>query len=154
MMKGFYTATSGLINRGNVINTISNNIANSNTAGYKKDDCILKSFGEHMTYRLSSKNSAEIGQTSGGIVLDEIYTQYEQGNLQNTANPFDLAIEGEGFFTLQLANGERALTRNGQFQMSKDGYLIDLQGNMVLSTNGPLKIDTSNFYVINRVRFL
>ena len=147
MMKGFYTATTGLINRGNIINTISNNIANSNTVGYKKDDVILKSFGEHITNKLSDSENTAIGSTNSGIVEDQVYTDFEQGQLQSTGNSLDLALEGEGLFTVQLANGDTAYTRNGQFKVDQDGYLTDLQGDKVLSTDGPLNVGTSNFSV-------
>lgn len=147
MMKGFYTAASGLINRSNVVNAIGNNIANSNTAGYKKDEVVLKSFGEQISYRLSNNESTEIGQTNSGVVMDEVYTHFEQGQLQQTQNPFDLALMGDGFFSVQLQNGDKAYTRNGQFKLDQEGYLTDLQGNMVLSKNGPIKVGTSDFTV-------
>lgn len=147
MMKGFYTAASGLINRTTVVSTIGNNIANSNTAGYKKDEVILKTFGEEMNYRLSDGEMIEIGGASSGIVSDEVYTQFEQGNIEMTQNPFDLALQGEGFFSVQLSDGSKGYTRNGQFKLNQEGYLTDLQGNLVLTDSGPLQLENSSIRV-------
>ena len=100
---------------------ISNNLANSNTAGYKADRLL---FNEAMSR--------------------ELQTYYEQGNLKSTENPLDLAIQGDGFFKVKTDDGVR-LTRNGVFVMQADGTIADSSGNPVLGQgDAPIVLDPQN----------
>jgi len=147
MIRGMYTAGTGMKNCAANINVAGNNITNAATAGYKKDTVTAKSFGSYLTYRMDGETSQSIGSAVNGVTPDKVYTSYEQGTLQNTGRGLDLALEGEGFFTVQNANGEELLTRNGSFSVNADGYLTDTAGNLVLGTGGPINVGTSDITV-------
>jgi len=147
MISGIYTAGSALINRGKSIDVISNNMANSNTTGFKRDGLATTSFGDHIVYRMSGNESAEIGGMNYGSAPGVVFTSYEQGALEQTGRTVDLGIEGNGFFTLQLEDGSTALTRSGQFQVNAEGNLVDGKGSLVMGQNGPITVGTANFEV-------
>lgn len=105
-------AVHGALAQEECMDTISNNLANVNTPGFKADRLV---FNDAMTQQLS--------------------TSHSQGSLQVTDNPFNLAITGPGFFKVQTPAGVR-LTRNGSFTMDADGNLVTSQGYKVLSSSG------------------
>lgn len=116
----------------------ANNIANVNTAGYKRDVTITKNFADMLIQRTGDGNdgsqSTPIGGMGYGSVVNEIATIYENGQMQTTGNPFDLAIQGKGYFTVQTPNGVR-YTRDGAFFRSNQGQLVTADGYRVLGTN-------------------
>ncbi|MEX1251100.1 MAG: flagellar hook-basal body complex protein [Hyphomonas sp.] len=105
---------------------VSNNIANSNTTGYKMDRAI---FAEFLVSPGQSQDSVSMGGLGGHAF------RMAQGELKITGGQFDLAVQGEGFFVLQTAQGPR-LTRAGHFQLSSESTLIDAFGNSVLGAGG------------------
>lgn len=148
MIRGIYAAGSGLINRSEFINTISNNLVNAQTAGFKKDSLETGSFGDHLAERLSAESGREgIGSMVYGSVARDVYTSMDQGSFDTTDRSLDLAVSGNGFFTLQRADGTVSLTRNGQFMVNDQGYLASAQGALVLGQNGPIQVGTSDFTV-------
>jgi len=147
MIKGLYTAASGMLSNSQAINTISNNVANASTAGYKKDDVVFSSFGDALTYRIGGSGTAAVGGTTNGVCVGEVFTNYEQAPLEQTGGTLDLALEGEGFFTVRMNDGALALTRNGQFAVDTEGYLTDVMGNQVLGENGALQVGDASFRV-------
>lgn len=148
MTRGVYIAATGLLNQARSLDVIGNNLANLETAGYKKDVLTTKSFGEHLTYRLSPEGGAAmIGSSSRGVIADGTITQYSQGTTEKTNRNLDLAIQGEGFFTVMLQDGTSALTRNGQFTLDENGYLTDSAGNPVQGANGLIQLNGSDFTV-------
>ena len=109
------------------LDTVSNNLSNVNTPGFKK--LLLK--------EMSQKIPDNPGQTKDLFVFprfEDTPVVLKQGSLKKTDAPLDLAIEGEGFFKIQVGN-QTLLTRNGHFNMNKDGYLVDANGNFVLDKN-------------------
>lgn len=114
---------------------LSHNLANVNTAGFK---------GERVFARMLDGidgDSTELdgtGASRGTESTTESSTDLSAGNLSGTGRPFDLAIEGDGFFQVQTEEGLR-LTRNGSFQV-RDGFLTDSQGNQVQGDGGPISI--------------
>jgi flagellar basal-body rod protein FlgF len=137
MIRGLYTAASGLTVQWERQEAIANNLANADTVGYKRDDMIGTSFGEYMIYAVRAGNARYIGNASSGSVGFETVTDYSPGELRQTGNPLDLALEGEGFFVVQTPQGER-LTRNGDFTLDQAGNLVNHQGYPVLGENGPI----------------
>jgi flagellar basal-body rod protein FlgF len=105
---------------------VSNNIANSNTTGYKTDRAI---FAEFLVSPGQSQDSVSMGGLGGHAF------RMGQGELNITGGQFDLAVQGEGFFVLQTAQGPR-LSRAGHFQLSSESTLIDGFGNSVLGAGG------------------
>lgn len=148
LIKGIYVSGSGILSRSREIDAISTNIANSRTVGFKKDITVSSSFGEGQTFRLGGEEgTAEIGKTNSGVLMNEAITILDQGELEQTRRPLDLAIEGDGFFTLLLQDGNVKLTRNGQFTVREDGYLADLRGTAVLGNNGPIYVGKADVLV-------
>jgi flagellar basal-body rod protein FlgG len=140
------------------LDTVANNLANVDSDGYKKDVAAFKSFPELLLRRtdddgvyrhpFGSADAAPImGKLGIGVELNELYTSFEQGNgFKETENDFDLALDGKGFFTVATPWGER-YTRNGSFQLGKEGYLETKEGYPVLGENGPIKVKANNFQV-------
>ncbi len=157
MVRGIYTGASGMIAQLENMSAISNNLANLNTTAYKKEVTVFKSFPEMLarrvndngvvTFPLGSYDLAPvIGKFGTGVEVNEIQPILEQGALKNTDNVFDLAIEGEGFFVVETPEGHM-LTRNGEFKISNDNYLVTKEGYKVLGENGYIRIKIGNFRV-------
>jgi flagellar basal-body rod protein FlgG len=87
-----------------------------------------------------------IGNFSYGIHVDGIKTNFEQGQLHPTENPFDFAIQGNGFFAIETPNGTR-YTRNGEFTLDSEGYLVTKEGYKVLGENGQIRLEGKNITV-------
>ena len=113
------TGVSGLNAASQSLNTISNNIANANTTGYKS-----------MNTQFADVYSSATG--SGGVYVAAIETNFAQGDLLYTTSATDLAIEGGGFFIMEDANGQQFYTRAGNFSTDKDGFLVNNQGQKLM----------------------
>lgn len=142
MIKGLYTAASGMMLQMKRQDVIANNIANVNTTGFKKDTVLCKSFPDMLISRLGDSGtdrrsdiSAEVGRLGTGAVLADISTDYSVGNMQSSGNNTDFAISGEGYFVLDTPEGER-FSRNGLFSINSEGILVNKQGYPVLDTDG------------------
>ncbi|WP_310601945.1 flagellar hook-basal body protein [Anaerosporobacter sp.] len=150
MVRALYTAYTGMINEQKRLDTISNNLANSATIGYKKESVTSQAFEEALTIKINDASEAytnrPIGTMSLGVKLGEYYTDYTQGSFRETGNTYDLAIEGNGFFTVAVAdrNGNETIqyTRDGSFKMTQDGYLVDAYGNHLQGDGGDIQIPT------------
>lgn len=149
MVKGFYTLTSGMLTQQHRLDTISNNMANVSTPGYKKDKLATTTFREELTSRTGSVDKSSVkalNDTSMIRVPDEVVTNYEQGAFDVTGRTFDFAIQGPGFFQIQTQNGER-YTRNGSFTLDENGYLSLQPIGRVSGENGPILLDNDHFTV-------
>lgn len=150
MVRGFYTAASGLVTQEKRLNAISNNIANVSTAGYKKDGVVMGTFGEHMSVRMNAyqrRNTVDIGPGVFMTTVDESYTDISQGGFEQTNRPMDFAIAGEGFFVINDAEGNPLLTRDGQFSMDEEGYLVLPGYGRVQGVEGDIQLASSLFDV-------
>jgi len=151
----FQQGLSGLNTSSKALDVISNNVANASTVGFKAGNTV---FADVYASALSGAvSNIQIGIGSSVIAVRQAFTQ---GNLATSANALDMAINGNGFFRMELNDGTIGYTRNGQFDVDKDGYIVDslgdkLTGFEVLSTSSAtssvfagvpsvLKIDTSN----------
>lgn len=151
MVRGLYTAYTGMANEQKRLDIISNNIANSATVGYKKESVTNQSFDDVLTIKIRDASVAYqdrvIGDMSLGVKIGEVYTDYGQGSLRDTGNTYDLAIEGKGFFGMNVMdrNGVETTkyTRDGAFKRTVDGYIVDVDGNHLQSENGNLQIPTN-----------
>ncbi|MGC8964710.1 MAG: flagellar hook-basal body protein [Brevinematia bacterium] len=157
MVRGIFTGASGMMVQLENLNTIANNLANTNTTSYKREVTLFKAFPEMLarrvndngvvTFPLGSYDRAPIvGKFGTGVEVNEIQTIFDQGSLKQTENPFDLALEGEGFFVVETPEGLK-LTRNGTFKISNDNYLVTKEGYKVLGENGYIRIKIGNFKV-------
>lgn len=143
--KGIYPAVSGAIAQSQRLDTISNNIANANTAGFKKDH---QTFREYLTSLEKESDLLKVPKIPATIEsfhdtlgLDQslvdssgTYTDFSHGGLIPTGNALDTAIDGEGFFEVMSSEGLR-LTRKGHFQIDGNGALVTPEGHMVLSSD-------------------
>jgi len=157
MVRGIYTAASGMLSQEHNLDTIANNLANMDQTGYKRDTTVFKSFPELLLRRVNDDGVVKfplgsydrmpvIGVVGTGVETNEVFTEFEQGAVRGTENPFDFALDGQGFFTVQTQDGLR-YTRNGSFLIDKDSYLVTKDGNYVLGENGPIQIKQNNFSV-------
>jgi flagellar basal-body rod protein FlgF len=129
---GYYAACAGLRAQTQALEFIGNNLANINTVGYRAQQPTFRSFLATSQHALANPLNRAINDFDilGGTHLD-----LSAGNLQPTGNPFDMALEGDGFFVVQT-NAGTMYTRNGSFQMAANGRLITSSGDSVLGDNG------------------
>jgi len=152
MLRGLYTAWSGLVNEQNRMDVMTNNLANASTVGYKKEGSTSQSFDDVLTVKIKDasvglSNVQRTGVRNPGVKIGETYTDFSQGSFRETGNAYDLALEGDGFFAIEFTNkaGETSTmyTRAGQFALNKDGYLVTQEGDYVLDTNSKrIRLDT------------
>ncbi|MDR1700342.1 MAG: flagellar hook-basal body protein [Lachnoclostridium sp.] len=148
MVRGLYTAYTGMKNEQRRLDVISNNLANSATIGFKKESVTSQAFDQLLTIKIRDGSQAyhneAIGRMSLGVKIGEVYTNYGQGSLRQTENPFDMAISGEGFFQIKYidGNGEASMkyTRDGTFKITKDGFIVDSNGNRLQGRGGDIVV--------------
>lgn len=133
-MKALGIAATGMLAQQTNVDIISNNIANANTTGFKSSRAAFQDLVYQTIHREGALTSEEgssrptgvdVGlgvQTSGTIRLNT------QGGMVNTENQLDLAIDGKGYFTVNLPDGSQGYTRDGSFQLSAEGQIVTLQG--------------------------
>lgn len=140
MIRGLYTAASGMVAESLRNDVISNNLANANTVGFKKDVAVSRDFGTVLINRINDGPTAAVGNVGSGAQIDEVAVIHGGGAMRVTGNDFDLAIDGNGYFAVQTANGVR-YTRNGSFTKTAQGELVDSEGHPVLGQRGPVRIN-------------
>ncbi len=144
MVKGLYTAYTGMLNQQNKMDVISHNLANAAVTGYKKEGSTSQAFDTVLAYKIRDRSigvhTQRIGGMNLGVKIGENYTDYGQGPFKNTDNTYDLAISGNGFFCVQFTNKagvtSTKYTRDGSFTLNVDGYMVTKDGDYLLDTNG------------------
>jgi len=137
MMRSLWTAASGMIGQQFNIDTISNNLSNVNTTGFKKNRADFEDLLYQST-RIAGTPATEITvvptgiQVGHGVKVAATQKIFTQGSLQNTENVSDLAIQGEGFFRILLYDGTYGYTRDGSFKIDSNGQLVTSNGYRVL----------------------
>lgn len=165
MVRGIYTAASGMITQQQRLDVISNNLANAVTTGYKREQSIDKSFPTLLirsmgTYQTkfplgvrpsvgSIDKNTVVGTLGTGVEQNEIYTVFTQGALEETGNPADIALSGKGFFVVDSPYGER-YTRNGNFIIGNGNILMTKEGFPLLGEEGYIRVQRNNFKVNER----
>ena len=133
-MKALSIAATGMLAQQTNVDVIANNIANLNTTGYKR---FRPEFQDllYQNLRRVGADSSDSGtivpsgvQIGVGVKTASVYRIIEQGNLISTGNTLDVAIQGTGYFQLQLPNGDNAFTRAGSFQLSANGQIVNADG--------------------------
>lgn len=144
MLKGLYTAYTGLKNEQNRMDVMTNNLANASTVGFKKEGSTSQSFDAVLAYKLKDASvglgrAQHIGHNNPGVKIGENYVDYSQGSYRITGNTFDLALDGEGFFAIEFTNkaGETSTkyTRAGIFTLNSEGFLVTNDGDYVLDAD-------------------
>jgi flagellar basal-body rod protein FlgF/flagellar basal-body rod protein FlgG len=139
MDSGLYAACTALMSRTQALDTVANNLANSNTQGFRATrtsfNSVLAGFGHKLHSKLNVVTNSYGLEGSSSLDM-------QPGVLQSTGNPLDVGIDGSGFLAVQTAHGV-AYTRNGALQVSPQGVLTTAVGEPVLGTNGPITIPPS-----------
>jgi len=133
MIRSLWTSATGMQAQALNLDVISNNLANVNTAGFKKSRAEFQDL-LYETIRPAGTPSSQDSEVPAGIQLGHgtqastVLKIFSQGNMENTQNELDLAIEGDGFFQIALPNGETAFTRDGAFKLDSDGRMVNSDG--------------------------
>lgn len=159
MVKGLYAAYTGMINEQNRLDVITNNLANADTNGYKREGATSQAFDTVLAHKIkdaseTSRLPVRIGNMNLGVKIGENYTDYSQGAYKVTDNKLDVAISGKGFFGVEFTNknGETSTkyTRDGAFAVTPNGFLVTKDGDYVLNNNGKrITIDPAQPVVID-----
>jgi flagellar basal-body rod protein FlgF len=173
MIRGLYSAASGMFSLERKQEALANNLANAQTAGFKKDDTVLRAFPKLLINRINDLNGsipvsgapkipaqpAPIGELANGVYAQERIPSFNQGPLVQTNNALDIAINDQdlgtqdvngrqvkpnAFFAVGLPNGTIGYTRNGKWDLDSNGHLVTSEGYRVLGANGqPIQLDGS-----------
>jgi flagellar basal-body rod protein FlgG len=137
MMRSLWTAASGMTGQQFNIDTISNNLSNVNTTGFKKNRADFEDL-LYQTSRIAGTPATEQTtvptgiQVGHGVKVAATQKMYEQGALQATSNVSDIAIQGEGFFRVLMLDGTYGYTRDGSFKIDSNGQLVSSNGYRVM----------------------
>jgi len=137
-MRSLSIAATGMLAQQRNVEVVSNNLANMNTTGYMRrrtefHDLLYQNLRRGGSTSSDSGNVVPTGVQLGlGVKLAAVYRIHEQGNLNPTDNAFDMAIQGKGFFQIDLPNGDTGYTRDGTFQLNGDGEIVTHDGYPVL----------------------
>ncbi len=136
MDSGFYAACAALLARDQALESVANNLANVSTPGYRGQSNVFRSL-------LAASSGSPLSPLNRAVnnysVLGDTQLDLTQGNLEHTGDDFDFAIQGSGFFTVKTTSGD-AFTRNGNFHVSAQNFLVTASGDKVMGDNGPIEI--------------
>lgn len=145
MVKALYTAWTGLRNEERRMDVVTNNMANANTTGYKKIDVTSQSFDRQLAVKINDLTEGTdvirgLGGVNPGVKIGETYFDMTQGNFRQTSDLYNFALSGKGFFTISTTDKSGAehirYTRDGDFTVTKDGFLVTKDGDFVLGSDG------------------
>lgn len=145
MFSGFYTAASGMLMNRRALDVTADNMANQKTPGYRSKRLVGTTFDQALVRQMGGQITP-IGQGSPIAIVGEEATNFEEGILEDTDNPYNMAIHGDGFFVIQGENGEY-LTRNGNFDKDEEGFLVLPGVGYVMGDMGPIEIGEDGFNV-------
>lgn len=138
MLERLELSGHSMVNRMAQLELVSNNVANLNTTGYKRDDVFVQAVNRQLDRLTGAGRTAPARFPYALQRLD-----FSQGSLAETNEPLDVAISGEGFFVVETAEGE-AYTRNGRFTLNPDNVLTNMDGDPVLGQGGSIQIRTDD----------
>lgn len=136
MIRSLYSSSAGMRAQQLSVDVIANNLANVNTVGFKRSQAQFRDL-LYVTMRQPGATSSEDSSNSLGLEIgsgaEVVATTklFSQGVHEPTENPYDIAIDGDGFFEVELPNGERAYTRNGTFRLNSDRRLVTPDGHVL-----------------------
>lgn len=139
MLRGIFTAATGMNHELNRQEVIANNLANVETVGFKRDNVVSLPFHEMLLNSYSKEGVQSIGKLGLGVQTTTTFVDFSDATTIESGNPLDLAIKGPGVFATEGPRGVR-YTRAGNFAISSDGYLVTKEGYKVLGKNGPVKV--------------
>jgi flagellar basal-body rod protein FlgG len=136
-MRSLSIAATGMLAQQTNVDVISNNIANMNTTAFKRQRAEFQDLLYQQVSRPGAESSTDGTRVPSGIQIGAgvrtggVYRIAEQGALTNTGNPYDMAIDGPGYFQIKMPNGDTSYTRAGSFQLSDQGELVTNDGYLV-----------------------
>lgn len=145
MLRGFYSAASGMLVQQRNLNVIGNNISNSQTVGYRSQRVVQSTFDQELVTRYENGQYTKIGDASQTNLVKTVDTNFNESSVYETQNPFDMAILGDGFFNIAGTDGKTFLTRNGCFNIDNQGFLVLDGVGRVQGENGEIYVGGSNF---------
>jgi flagellar basal-body rod protein FlgF len=151
MIYGLYLSASGIAANSYRQDVIANNLANSETSGFKRD---VATFKQRLSAAEENRNPGSwsdprLQGIGGGLLAMPNHIDFSQGSFEQTGSPLDVAIQGEGFFAVKQ-NNQTLLTRDGRFSVNRDGQLSTSSGQVVLDNNGqPISLSQTSPATIN-----
>lgn len=146
MNRGFFLAASAMMIQERRLNSVSNNLANINTPGFRKERMAVGSFNEVLNLRIRGLDRSVIGSVENLQTIATIEHYFDQANVTATQNPLDVAIIGEGFFEVML-NGQPMLTRSGNFSIDAQGFLVGNGNVRVQGDRGDIFLGTDRIQI-------
>jgi flagellar basal-body rod protein FlgF len=141
MLKGLYQSASAMLPRLRQQEAIANNLANASSPGFRKDMI----FTQELT-RAQARHKAR--QTDWEQpMIDQVYTSFEQGSLDKTDNPLNLALEGDGFFVYETEAGDKIYSRAGGLAIDPQGFLVNPEGHRLQGEGGPINVGPGNLSI-------
>ncbi|MGL5972224.1 MAG: flagellar hook-basal body protein [Oscillospiraceae bacterium] len=147
MLNGFYTAASGMLMQQRGLSVSANNMANVNTPGFKTEMLLAKTYSQGASVKYENGKKTVIGANAPIKIVESVPTKFDSSSIKESERPYDMSVYGEGFFNVETEAG-RVLTRNGNFDIDEEGYLVLPNVGRVLGENGHLLIGGSNFIVL------
>jgi len=142
VLRGLYASATGMSARMLQQELIANNLANVSTGGYKRSRSTNTQFDEILLANISSRGPVPdfIGPLSRGVRVYEAYVDFSPGIMSETGEPLDLALDGDGFFTV-LKDGRLCYTRSGRFRIGPGGYIMTGSEGYLMGRRGPIRVD-------------
>lgn len=159
MVKGLYTASTGMMNEQRRVDVLTNNLANSATTGYKKEGTTSEAFKDVLAYKIKDTSepamARRLGTMNMGVKIGENYVDYSQGPMHETGNTFDMALSGDGFFTVDFMEKDGTCvlkyTRDGAFTLNVDGAVVNKNGDYLMGTDGMhIILDPTKDFTVDR----
>ena len=157
MIRGLYTSAIGMMTQMKKMDVVTNNIANADTLGFKKDGVITQTFTEQLMKRLNDPDKPmamtvpRVGDLALGLAVDDVYTDFSTGVFRQTTADLDLALNGSGFFAVSTTDASgnviERYTRDGSFSLTENGTLVTNDGKVVLGENGTIQIPSGNITI-------
>jgi len=158
VIRGIYSTVAGMNVQISRTDNASYNLSNADLPGFKKDRLIIKPFQELVQLSAKQLNNATLfpnrsvlGETNNGAKVEQVYTDLTIGQTNTTGSNIDFALQGPGFFTITDPDNEENIyyTRNGNFSVDPDGYLVNYMGFRVMGTEGPITVDDQNSFLVD-----
>lgn len=157
MIRGLYTSAIGMMTQMNKMDIVTNNIANVDNTSFKEDIAVVQSFSEKLMkkfddpeYRLIKQDNT-IGKVTLGNFISSVHTNFNSGSLNETGGAYDLAIEGDGFFSIEHIKEDGSIsekyTRDGSFSINGNSELVTKDGAYVLGENGRILIPNGEIFI-------
>ena len=148
MLRGFYTAASGILVQERTIDVLTNNMANAKTPGFRASRVVSTTFDHELLTRIEDANTGRIGTGSPMRRVEDVLVNFSPNSLEETFRPYDMALDGVGYFNIQTEDGAtQYLTRNGSFDVDDNNQLVLPGHGLVMGENGPIQLLTSDFTV-------